>query len=247
VFSVHQDSTIFEGFDVGGAGRSSLLYTGRLGSNGGGLKRRLLISFDLSNPTLEGCSNVVAKVELQLEASRVKAVDRVGLRAHRMSKGWTSGTGSNEDADPGVSTAEAGESTWEYRVYPAEKWESIGGDFNPIPSATSTASCPSRFGCKRTLSSVAMAADVQTWLNDAKSNFGWILVGDEEELQTAQQFGSGNSRLVVSFDAANAFPSTTAEDGTTEQTTAARATSTAEAETTTALETTPPLEGTTAL
>jgi len=60
--TVDKDTTLFEGTDMGGAGGSGILYAGRLGTNGDGLKRRFLISFDLAGAGLLDCNNKVSKV-----------------------------------------------------------------------------------------------------------------------------------------------------------------------------------------
>lgn len=60
--SAAEDTTLFEGTDLGGAGGASVLYVGRLGTLGKGLKRRFLLKFDLEAASLQNCSNRVAEV-----------------------------------------------------------------------------------------------------------------------------------------------------------------------------------------
>jgi hypothetical protein len=40
-----------------------------------------------------------------------------------------------------------------------------------------------------------MATDVQGWIADPASNFGWILIGDEGQDGTAKMFASGEDFL----------------------------------------------------
>jgi hypothetical protein len=41
-----------------------------------------------------------------------------------------------------------------------------------------------------------MVADVQSWLDDPATNFGWILVGDESQIMTSKRFDSRENPLV---------------------------------------------------
>ena len=38
-----------------------------------------------------------------------------------------------------------------------------------------------------------MRADVQSWLDDPASNFGWLVLGDESEIPTAKRFDTRES------------------------------------------------------
>ena len=38
-----------------------------------------------------------------------------------------------------------------------------------------------------------MRADVQSWLDDPASNFGWLVLGDESEIATAKRFDTRES------------------------------------------------------
>ncbi|MGI9014176.1 MAG: hypothetical protein ACR2GY_08000, partial [Phycisphaerales bacterium] len=81
-------------------------------------------------------------------------------------------------------------------------WTTEGGDFNASPRATTTVGPVDRY----TWTSTLMAADVQAWLDDANTNFGWIAIGDESIETTAKRFDSreiGNAqnrpRLTIDF------------------------------------------------
>lgn len=43
----------------------------------------------------------------------------------------------------------------------------------------------------------ALAADVQMWLDDASSNWGWILLGDESVVSTARRFDSRENAIAA--------------------------------------------------
>ena len=53
-----------------------------------------------------------------------------------------------------------------------------------------------------------MVADVQLWLDNPSQNFGWIVIGDETQIETAKRFatkentdngGQDRPSLVVNF------------------------------------------------
>ncbi|MGH7613747.1 MAG: hypothetical protein ACREMW_06870 [Gemmatimonadales bacterium] len=46
-------------------------------------------------------------------------------------------------------------------------------------------------------STAQLVADVQGWLADPASNFGWILIGDESATATAKQFDSRESAASI--------------------------------------------------
>jgi hypothetical protein len=83
--------------------------------------------------------------------------------------------------------AEAGDATWNYRYYLNETWTNPGGDF----VATSSASTLCAFsGVDYIWNNPVMADEVQSWINDPCSNFGWILIGNEVDTFTAKRFAS---------------------------------------------------------
>ena len=65
-------------------------------------------------------------------------------------------------------------------------WTNAGGDF---VAAANAATSVGGLG-KYEWSSDQMNADVQAWLGDAATNFGWILIGNESKVKTANRFDS---------------------------------------------------------
>jgi hypothetical protein len=64
-----------------------------------------------------------------------------------------------------------------------------GGDFQPTASASTQVGSTGLYQW----SSEQMTADVQAWVNDGATNFGWILVGDESASKTAKRFDTKES------------------------------------------------------
>jgi hypothetical protein len=80
-----------------------------------------------------------------------------------------------------------GDVTWTHRFHEGEAWDNEGGDFVEAPSASLDVG---RIGAYTFGSTQGMIADVQAWLDDPASNFGWLLKGDETRAKTAKRFDS---------------------------------------------------------
>lgn len=71
----------------------------------------------------------------------------------------------------------------------------MGGDFVATASATATVPVTQGFV---SWSSVSLTSDMQTFLNNPSTNFGWLVLGDETTTQTIRRFDS-SERTVTSF------------------------------------------------
>ena len=80
-----------------------------------------------------------------------------------------------------------GDATWLHRTHDDQLWATPGGDFEASPSATTFVL---RLGPYTWGPTEAMVADVQSWLDDADSNHGWAIVGDEEMHRGVKRFDS---------------------------------------------------------
>ena len=63
----------------------------------------------------------------------------------------------------------------------------MGGDFISLASAAATVD---ETGLYRWQSSTLTKLDLQGWLDDPSTNFGWIVRGDESTSSTAKRFNS---------------------------------------------------------
>ena len=72
--------------------------------------------------------------------------------------------------------AEAGDATWLHTFYNTSFWTTPGGDFSPTLSATTTVST---VNTTYTWSGSGLLADVQAWVSNPASNFGWVIRGNE--------------------------------------------------------------------
>jgi hypothetical protein len=107
---------------------------------------------------------------------------------HRALQDWGEGT-----KTPIITggPATAGEATWNARFHPDTLWSAGGGqagtDFIATPSATAVLSGAGSAG---TFTSEQMAEDLQNWLNQPETNFGWFLIALNEPPSTGKRIGS---------------------------------------------------------
>ena len=107
--------------------------------------------------------------------------------------------------------AATGDATWIHRFSATNLWDSPGGDFDPTASASLSVGATGSYTWP---SSANLVADVQRWVDDPETNFGWILIGNEGSSRTAKRFDSRESsslvqpQLTIEFAAApdNAAP-----------------------------------------
>lgn len=168
-----------------------------VGKTGRGSVRRGLIAFDLRSAVPAG--STIESVSLTLHISRANETAQA-MELRRLEAGW--GEGSSSSDGGGGAPAATGDATWLHRFFDTEMWAKPGGDFSDSVSASTSVGGQGPY----TWSSAKMAADVQSWLDDPSTNFGWILLGNEAASQTTKRFESKETsepaslpELLVSF------------------------------------------------
>ncbi|MBM4112879.1 MAG: hypothetical protein FJ253_05810 [Phycisphaerae bacterium] len=197
-----RDGTLIEPFKPNpeaSLGASPNIFVGRISAAGGATLRRSLLHFSLDSIPAR---SVVTEVSVVLHADGGQgAMQPISL--HRALSDWGEGS-SGADGGFGGSGAppEPNDVTWSLRFWPGSPWTTPGGDF--VETASATLSTPMFGEC--VLSSEALAADVQAWIDDPASNFGWVGTGNEAVAQTTRRFVSheglvaeNHPRLVVTF------------------------------------------------
>lgn len=150
-------------------------------------KRRGLIAFDIASNIPPG--STIHNVTLTLYMSRSKGSKPHTVGVHTALSDWgesTSHAGGKEGAGGNAAT---GDATWIHTFYDTQSWTTPGGDYAPTPSATVSVGNYVHYNW----SSLELVADVDMWVNDPSSNFGWVLVGDETDNTTAKRFNSRTS------------------------------------------------------
>ena len=193
-----QDNTLYEESSNFSNGRGEHIYVGT--TSAPNATRRALIGFDISASGIPAGADIDA-VSLRLFMDRVgqsfSSPTQETLGLHRMTADWgegasdaESGTGPNVSGGRGT-PAQAGDATWQFRVVPGVAWGTPGGDFVATPSASRQVprTVPAAIIWQ---TSEELVSDVQGWLDNPATNFGWILRGDESTPRSASRFVSRN-------------------------------------------------------
>lgn len=180
-----KDNTLMETDDGSlSNGSGDGIFVGRLGFMGDGLLRRGVIAFDVAGSVPAG--STITSVTLTAEV--LLSAPGSGARPARLNKllaDW--GEGASSSGGGNGAPSETDDATWIHTFYPDQFWTSAGGDFTVSTSATIDLNMPGSYTWGST---VRMVQDVQGWLDSPATNFGWLVRGDETELQTAKKLAS---------------------------------------------------------
>ena len=195
-----KDNTLYES-STGGLsnGSGQFLFAGRSAQNSGSV-RRALLAFDLSSLPPEA---VVTAVRLTMNMSKTVA-GATTVSLHWVLFDWGEGSSNATSRGGGQgATSTTGDATWIHASFDSGTWSSPGGDF--VTTASSSLDVGST-GLYTWPSTAQLVTDVETWVADTGSNFGWIVIGDESAQRTAKRFDSrehgtesGRPQLVVEF------------------------------------------------
>lgn len=179
-----RNNTLYE--DVTGStsnGAGQYLFTGKTVVN---QIRRGLVYFDLVE-FIPPCA-IVTDVTLTMRMSRTITAS-VPVQLRRVLKSWGSAS-SDAGGEEGFGTiAETGDATWLHTYYNTDFWDRPGGDYSDSISAVRNVNA---IGFYTWGSTPAMVKDVQDWVSNPNSNYGWLLLADESTYPTAKRFDSVN-------------------------------------------------------
>jgi spore coat protein A len=176
------DNTMFS--EDGGLsnGAGTYFFAGQTKGDLGTLVRRGLIGFDVAGAIPAG--STINSVTLTLNQSRSRTSDETVL-LHRVLADWGEGTSIGAGEEGQGAPATAGDATWTHRIWPGTLWTTLGGDFDPVASASTIVGGQNGFYI---WSSAAMRDDVQAWLDSPTTNFGWIVIGNEIDTRAVNRF-----------------------------------------------------------
>jgi len=185
LLEAERDATIYE--DGGGTnanGSGIYLFTGRAESQNSSFERRALLAFPIAEMIPEG--STITSVSLDLTMSKTRSgAQTVGL--HGLLEDWNEGPSDPTGQEGGGTNAATGDVTWTHREFSGTLWTTSGGSFAPSASATLQVSNEGGYSYSST---PELVADVQGWLDDPSSNFGWALVIDSPPTGSAKRFNS---------------------------------------------------------
>ncbi|MEO0338984.1 MAG: DNRLRE domain-containing protein, partial [Bacteroidota bacterium] len=173
---VTKDNSIYsENNNSNGSG--SNLFTGR--TNNAAL-RRALVQFDLDGIPSDA---TITAVRLRLVGNRQGTNS---VTAHRLNADWGEGTSDAAGQEGRGASPSSNDATWNFNFFNSESWSAGGGDFESTASADDGVSS----GSESIWEGSGMIADVQDWVDGSAENFGWILIGDEGQNNSAVRLAS---------------------------------------------------------
>lgn len=190
-------------------GAAYSVYAGRVGVQGNGTLRRGLMQFNFSSIPV---GSVVTSVQLKLYMSATQAgTQTINLKKSLLS--W--GEGASFAFGGGGAPAQANDATWWNRFYPGTPWPNPGGEFSSVVSASKSVG---GIGWYVWGSTTQMVADVQSWVDQPATNFGWGILGNEDTLESVKRFDSrestvNNPQLIVTYNPPPADPADVNNDG----------------------------------
>jgi len=165
-----RDNTIFEEPDTAlSNGRGHHLFAGTPSHQ---FFRRGLILFPVADHIPMG--SVINNVILTMHVSLTNTGDQKQF-LYGVLADWGEGDSDADGPEGKGAPAALGDATWLFRYYPTVEWNTPGGDITIYERATG------RIGFEGFWSwaSLGMKLDVQSWVDDPGSNFGWMIIGDE--------------------------------------------------------------------
>jgi hypothetical protein len=105
---------------------------------------------------------------------------------HRVTSNWGQGMSNADGQEGGGAPSTTNDATWIHTFYPGSFWTTAGGDFSATVSASASVGGN---GAYTWGSTAQMVADVQGWLNNPATNYGWLLKGPEG-VRSAKRFNS---------------------------------------------------------
>jgi glucose/arabinose dehydrogenase len=184
-----QDNTLYEdaeGDVSNGAGK--YLFLGKVGPDGDELLRRALVQFDLSAiPPNALINSVSVSFVINQVPQGSPSADSASLQ--RVTSAWGEAGSNPFGAEGQGAPAQEGDATWLHTIYSGTTWDSPGGDYASLMSATAA------FGTSNpeTLtfaSTPELIEDVRSWIVNPDTNHGWILRGDEIRSKNARRVAS---------------------------------------------------------
>ena len=182
-----RDNTLYEYDPAEGDHSNALGFHFFTGKTGMGELRRGVLAFDIAGTIPPG--STILGVTLSMNMSRTPVSTAYPIELHKLLADWGEGTSQATGEEGMGAPATPNDATWRHRFYDTIFWSAQGGDFSATVSASQSVGVVGPY----TWSSAQMVADVQGWLDNSVSNFGWLVLGDEKPILTAKRFDTRES------------------------------------------------------
>ena len=204
----NRDTTIYERnpSNSDGAGQAMFVGNTKIPSASRGL-----IGFDIAGNIPAGSTISSVRFSLVLVLTAQGAPTTTHIELHRLLADWGEGragqgSGALHGGQGFATPADGTTATWTHQFYNTTPWTNPGGDFAATPSGSTTVGSANMAYTWDSNSNPGMVEDVQSWLDNPSSNFGWLLLGDESAGASARVFSTREAQtqgaapsLVVTF------------------------------------------------
>jgi hypothetical protein len=182
-----KDNTLYEYVPLDGDKSNALGLHFFAGETGMNELRRGVLAFDIAGNVPPG--STITAVSLSLNMSRAPTTNPYAMELHKLLADWGEGMSIAPGEEGDGAPATPNDATWRHRFFDTIFWTTQGGDFSPTVSASQMVGGMGHY----TWSSAQMVADVQGWLDNPTSNFGWLMLGNETTFLTAKRFDTRES------------------------------------------------------
>ncbi len=149
--------------------------------------RRGVLAFDIAGSIPAG--STIISVSLSMNMSRAASSTARTVELHKLLADWGEGTSDAPTQEGQGALATTNGATWRHRFYNTIFWTTQGGDFSGTVSASQSVGAIGQY----VWTSAQMVADVQSWLDNPATNFGWLVLGDESTSATGKRFDTRES------------------------------------------------------
>src|SRR5437870_11050394 len=182
-----KDNTLYEYDPAEGDVSNALGNHFFAGETAMGELRRGVLAFVIAGNIPAG--STILGVTLSLNMSRTGSDTPRTVELHTMLADWGEGTSVAPGEEGTGAPATTNDATWRHRFFDTIFWAMQGGDFSATVSASQSVGPIGQY----TWSSAQMVADVQSWLDNPSSTFGWLVLGDESTNATSKRFDTRES------------------------------------------------------
>jgi hypothetical protein len=202
-----KDNTLYENVPADGDRSNALGNHFFAGETAMGEIRRGVLAFDIAGSIPAG--STITGVSLSMNMSKTPLDTNRTVELHVLLADWGEGTSHAPGEEGDGAPATTNDATWRHRFFDTIFWTIQGGDFSGTVSASQSVGAIGQY----TWSSAQMVADVQSWLDNPASNFGWLVLGDESDVATAKRFDTRESAsppvLTIQYTAPTPTPTPT--------------------------------------
>lgn len=202
IIQAAKDATLYQnasGLVANGAGAH--IFAGRTNQDGVNPVatisiRRALLKFDIAAAVPAGAT--INSVILRLQCTRTRTTTNRLISIRRVLTDWNEGPSDDASNEGSGTNSMPGDVTWTHTLFPTMFWTAPGGDFSGTLSGSLNVGAIGTYNWNSTSGGNGqMAVDVQNWLNNPATNFGWILSGVETTGSTAKRFDSRTNSTVA--------------------------------------------------